>query len=228
MQSMITIEGINVDLNAPASALKTNWALFTVEFEYDCKMLVCHTLNGPVLSGIKKLVAQVLKGKTADLELRRALAASRYITVDILKSLAGEDMPEGEKEDILLKEKYKLIKRHNTYYPHGYNMLTGKLTGKKEHECARALYAELAKEINAQLLHGPAALNTRRGRPGKTVHKYNAVTGLYLATYGSVKEAAAATNTSPSNISACCNDKLGKKTTGGFKWSYERNIEFIN
>ena len=85
---MITIEGINVDLNAPASALKTNWALFTVEFEYDCKMLVCHTLNGPVLSGIKKLVAQVLKGKTADLELRRALAASRYITVDILKSLA--------------------------------------------------------------------------------------------------------------------------------------------
>lgn len=60
------------------------------------------------------------------------------------------------------------------------------------------------------------------------VHKFNAKTGLYLETYNSVKEAAIATNTSPSNISACCNDKLGQKTTGGFKWSYEKDVMFAN
>ena len=60
------------------------------------------------------------------------------------------------------------------------------------------------------------------------VHKFNAKTGLYLETYNSVKEAAIATTTSPSNISACCNDKLGQKTTKDFKWSYEKDVMFAN
>lgn len=229
---MITVEGINVDTVSSVDKLMAEWALFTVEFEYDCKMLVCHTFNYPVFRGIKKLIAHILNNKMENLELRRALLSSKYITVDILEDMK-DNMHEGmlldEKKSIALKEKYRLIKKYNTYYPYGYNILTDSSSIRGEHEYAYTLYDELVKEIDAHALYVPSDLKViQRGRPGKMVHKFNAKTGLYLETYNSVKEAAIATNTSPSNISACCNDKLGQKTTGGFKWSYKKDVMFAN
>lgn len=229
---MIAIEGINVDTVSSDDRLMTEWAIFTVEFEYDCKTLVCHTFNYPVFRGIKKLIAYILNNKMENLELRRALLSSKYITIDVLKDMKSsmhEDMLLDEKKSIVLKEKYKLIRKYNTYYPCGYNILTDVSSTKGEREYAYALYDELVKEIDAHALYVPSDLKViQRGRPGKMVHKFNAKTGLYLETYNSVKEAAIATNTSSSNISACCNDKLGQKTTGGFKWSYEKDIMFMN
>lgn len=231
-ENMITIEGVNVDTTASTSTLMSEWAIFTVEFEYDCKMLIGHALNNTVFRSVRKLIGYILNNKMENLELRRALLSSQYITVDILKDMR-KDLPKkalvDEKKSIILKEKYRLVKEYKTYYPYGYNILTDAYLLKGEHIHARALYNELIREIDAGALYVPSNLKvTQRGRPGKMVHKFSAKTGLYLETYNSVKEAAAATDTSPSNISACCNDESGQKTTGGFKWSYDKDIIFAN
>lgn len=229
---MITINGINIDIASSPDELMTEWALFTVEFEYDCKMLMCHTFGQSVFRGIKKLIENILSSKMENIELRRALLSSKYITVDVLKSMKGripETIPLSDKKNIVLEEKYRLIKEYNTYYPFGYNILTDNSLMAEEFMYKHALYNELIKEMDVSDLYVPSDLKViQRGRPGKRVHKFNAKTGLYLESYSSVKEAAAATNTQPSNISACCNDKSGQKTTGGFKWSYEKDAIFIN
>lgn len=229
---MITIDGINIDTASSPDKLMTEWALFTVEFEYDCKMLMCHTLGQSVFRSIKKLIENILSSKMENIELRCALLSSKYITIDVLKSMKScipETMLLSNKKNIVLKEKYKLIKEYNTYYPFGYNILTDNSLMAEEFMYKSRLYNELIKEMDASDLYVPSDLKViQRGRPGKRVHKFNAKTGLYLESYNSVKEAAVATNTQPSNISACCNDKSGQKTTGGFKWSYEKDTIFIN
>lgn len=229
---MITIDSINVDMVSSPDRLMTEWALFTVEFEYDCKVIMCHTFEQSVFRGIKRLIGRILSSKTKNIELKRALLSSKYITVDVLKSMkdcVSEITAPDDKKDIVLKEKYKLIKEYSTYYPFGHNILTDDSLDFKERVHACSLYNELIKEMDTNSLYVPSSLKAaQRGRPGKRVHKFNAKTGLYLESYKSVKEAAIATNTRPSNISACCNDKLGQKTTGGFKWSYEKDIVFVN
>lgn len=229
---MITIGNINVDTASSPDELMTEWALFTVEFEYDCKILMCHTFGQSVFRGIKKLVESILSSKMENIELRRALLSSKYITVDVIKSMKSyipETAPLSNKKDIVLEEKYRLIKECSTYYPFGYNVLTDNSLMAEEFMYKAHLYNELIKEMSASDLYVPSCLRViQRGRPGKRVHKFNAKTGLYLESYNSVKEAAIATNTYPSNISACCNDKLGQKTTGGFKWSYEKDMVFID
>ena len=231
-QIMITINGISIDTASSPDKLMAEWALFTVEFEYDCKILMCHTFEQSVFRSIKKLIEGILSSKMENIELRRALLSSKYITIDVIKSMKSyipEAAPLSNKKDIVLEEKYRLIKEYNTYYPFGYNILTDNSLMAEEFMYKAHLYNELIKEMNASDLYVPSDLKVvQRGRPGKRVHKFNAKTGLYLESYNSVKEAAIATNTRPSNISACCNDKLGQKTTGGFKWSYEKDTIFIN
>ena len=229
---MITINGISIDTASSPDKLMAEWALFTVEFEYDCKILMCHTFEQSVFRSIKKLIESILSSKMENIELRRALLSSKYITIDVIKSMKSY-IPEAaslsNKKNIVLEEKYRLIKEYNTYYPFGYNILTDNSLMAEEFTHKVHLYNELIKEMNASDLYVPSDLKVvQRGRPGKRVHKFNAKTGLYLESYNSVKEAAIATNTRPSNISACCNDKLGQKTTGGFKWSYEKDTIFIN
>ena len=231
--NMITIDGINVDTASSPDSLMTECTVFTVEFEYDCKILIGHAFNYTAFRSIKRLIALILNNKMENLELRRALLSSKYITINILKEMKPfireNNMLLDEKKCVVLKEKYSYIKKYNTYYPYGYNILTDAYLAKGELIYARQLYNDLVKEIDASSLYVPSDLKViQRGRPGKMVHKFNAKTGLYLETYNSVKEAAIATNTSPSNISACCNDKSGQKTTGGFKWSYDKSIIFTN
>lgn len=228
---MITIDGINIDTAYSVDKLMTEWALFTIEFEYDCKILVAHAFNYSIFRSIKRIIASILDNKMENLELRRALLSSKYITVDILRFMKNEiypGMPIEEKKHAIYKEKYRIIEEYKTYYPYGYNILTDAGQIKGERDYAYSLYKKLVEEIDASSLYVPSDLKViQRGRPGKMVHKFNAKTGLYLETYSSVKEAAIATNTNSSNISACCNDKTGKKTTGGFKWSYEKDITFV-
>lgn len=231
---MITVDGISVDTTAPVDALMAEWAVFTVEFEYDSKIIIGHVFNTSIFRGIKNLMRYALDWKTGNLELRQALLQSKYITVDILcnfKDIFNENprMSLDDKKSIILKEKYKYIKNYKSYYPNGYNILTDINLNKLECKYAYMLYDELIKEIDSHALYMPDNLKLiQRGRPGKLVHKFNAKTGLYLETYNSLKEAAMATNTSSSNISACCNDLTGQKTTGGFRWSFTRDVVFSN
>lgn len=231
---MITIDGLSVDTTTSVDTLMTEWAIFTVEFEYDSKIIICHTLNASIFKSIKSLIQYGLDKKTGNLELRQALLQSKYITVDILYSFKdifkeNSGLLFEEKKIAVLKEKYKYIKSYKSYYPLGYNILTDASLRSHERECAHRLYDELIKEIDSQALYTPDNLkSTRRGRPGKLVHKFNAKTGLYLETYNSLKEAATATGTNSSNISACCNDLTGQKTTGGFKWSFTKDVVFSN
>lgn len=64
-------------------------------------------------------------------------------------------------------------------------------------------------------------------RPQELPKAWKAVTqlsldGTFIATYQSRKEAAAATNTRPNGISACC--KGQRQTAGGFRWVYAEAV----
>ena len=231
---MITIDGISIDTTSCADDLMTEWALFIVEFEYDNKIMICHTFDFSVYRGIKQLMQYALDTKVGNLELRRSFLSSKYLTVDIIARYdqlfkQNSDMLLSEKKLCVLKSKYDYIKKYQSYYPCGYNILTDMRLRGEERQCANRLYEELIKDIDLHSLYTPVDfIVAHRGRPGKMVHKFSAQTGLFLETYNSVKEAAVATNTSPSNISACCSDETGKKTTGGFKWSYDRNVIFAD
>lgn len=231
---MITIDGISVDATVPVDTLMAEWAIFTIEFEYDNKIIIGHVFNTSIIRGIKNLIQYALDRKTGNLELRQALLQSKYITVDTICNFEDifNENPEllfEDKKNTILREKYKYVKNYKSYYPFGYNILTDTSLNKYEREHAHVLYDELINEIDSRALYAPNNLKLiQRGRPCKLVHKFNAKTGLYLETYNSLKEAAMATNTSSSNISACCSDLTGQKTTGGFKWSFNKDIIFSN
>lgn len=233
---MITINGINIDtIGQATNELSKEWAVFTVEFEYDNKIIVCHAFSESVYRSIKRIIARVLADKAGNLELRRAFLQSKFLTVSVIYefqdySAKYSDIALNDKKDLILDVKYDYIKRNHSYYPYGYNILTDIVNIKRQEWLhASRLYNELLTKIDAEALYVPEELKLMsRGRPGKSVHKFNAHTGLYMETYNSLKDAAMANNVSSSNISACCNDKAGKKTTGGFKWSYDKDTIFLN
>ena len=229
---MLTIEGIKVDSATPAEYLAHEWSLYVVEFEHDCKLLVDYTLNFSVFRGLRKLITGAFGGNMEKLELRRALLSSEYLTVSVLNSLSGREFKElgrDEKRSILIKEKYRLVKEYNSYYPLGYNIITDNTLPRDERKQTTILYNELIKDVDPHSLFVPSEFKVlHRGRPGKIVYKLNPNTGLCLETYASVKDAAAATGAQASNISACCNDKTGEKTAAGFKWSYDKEARYLD
>lgn len=233
MLAMIIVDGVNIDVTSCADDLTTEWALFTVEFEYDNKIMVCQAFDFSIYKSLRSLIQYALDPKVGNLELRRSFLSSEYLTVDIIAKYEPVfeqkfDIALSEKKLSLIKSKYEYIRKYQSYYPYGYNILTDTKLRGDERQYANKLYYELIKDIDLHSSYSQiGSAITRKGRPGKAVHKFNAQTGLFLETYGSVKEAAIATGTRPSNISACCTDMTGKKTTGGFKWSYDKNIVFI-
>ena len=82
---MINIDGIQVDITTSIDSLSNEWAVFIVEFEFDNRLIVCHTFNQSVYRGIKNLISQILSVNAKSIELRQALLNSKYITVNIEK-----------------------------------------------------------------------------------------------------------------------------------------------
>lgn len=210
---MVEISGIKVDIVGAASTLSMNWAVFTVEFEYDSKLMVCHTFEWTVAEGIEKLVQKIMSDRVEGLDLRQAFINSEYITVEVKNKF------EGNYEEIM-RAKYNLISSNKTYYPMGYNFLL-LVNNSIEKPYAFCLYNALINNITANNKKWAQFCKPRRrGRASKPVYKYDMLTGIFISEYNSVKEAAQAVNISATNINMCCNGHI--KSAAGFLWSYEK------
>ena len=209
---MVEISGIKVDIEA-VSNLSMNWAVFTVEFEYDSRLMVCHTFEWTVAEEIEKLVQKIMSDKVEGIDLRQAFVNSEYITIDVKNRF------ESNYEEIM-RTKYNLISNNKTYYPMGYNFLL--LTNNPiEKPYAFCLYNALINNITANSKKWAQYCKPqRRGRVSKSVYKYDKLTGIFISEYDSVKEAAQAVNISATNINMCCNGHI--KSAAGFLWSYEK------
>lgn len=207
---MINIDGIQVDITTSINSLSNEWAVFTVEFEFDNRLIVCHTFNQSVYRGIKNLINQILSINAKSIELRQALLNSKYITVNI------EEYGLTDKSEVL-SCKYKLIKENRTYLPYGYNILI-KVGNTLEQRYADILLQELMNEIDRNALYQQPTISHRQGRLSKSVCCYDKSTGLFINEYASVKDAAKETGLCASNISMCCNGHI--KSAGGYIWSY--------
>lgn len=209
---MININGIKIDLTTNIDSLSNEWAVYTVEFEFDSRLLVCHTFNQTVYRGIKLLIDQILSVNAKSIELRQALLNSKYLTVNIEKyGLATKAK--------VLSYKYELIKANRTYLPYGYNILI-KAGDSLEQNYANILLQDIMSDIdkNAAYPYNSVYNIHRKGRLSKAVYSYDKNTGLLLGEYVSVKEAAEETGICASNISMCCAGRI--KTAGGRIWSY--------
>lgn len=69
----------------------------------------------------------------------------------------------------------------------------------------------------------------QRGREKnkKRVYQFD-LTGKFIASFSSTKEAGKKTNTSSSSINSCCNGKYGFKTANNYLWLYEEDKDKIN
>lgn len=210
---MVEISGIKVDIVGAASTLSMNWAVFTVEFEYDSKLMVCHTFEWTVAEGIEKLVQKIMSDRVEGLDLRQAFISSEYITVEVKNRF------ERNYEEIM-RAKYNLISSNKTYYPMGYNFLL-LVNNSMEKPYAFCLYNALINNITANNKKWTQYNKSKnRGRASKPVYKYDTLTGIFISEYSSVKEAAQAVNISATNINMCCNGHI--KSAAGFLWSYEK------
>lgn len=209
---MINIDGIQVDTTTSIDSLSNEWAVFTVEFEFDNRLIVCHTFDQSVYRGIKKLISQILSVKAKSIELRQALLNSRYITVNI------ETFGLNDKCDVL-DYKYKLIKSSRTYLPYGYNNLIS-VGNSLEQNYADILLKSIIDEIDKNAAYPTNSIynTSKRGKVSKPVYSYDKKTGLPVGEYVSVKDAAEDTGICASNINMCCNGHI--KSAGNLIWSY--------
>lgn len=209
---MVNIDGIQVDTTTSVDSLSNEWAVFTVEFEFDNRIMVCHTFDQSVYRGIKKLISQILSVKAKSIELRQALLNSRYITVNI------ETFGLNDRCDVL-DYKYKLIKSSRTYLPYGYNNLIS-VGNSLEQNYADILLKSVIDEIDKNAAYPTNSVynTSKRGKVSKPVYSYDKTTGLPVGEYVSVKDAAEDTGICASNINMCCNGHI--KSAGNLIWSY--------
>lgn len=208
---MINIEGIQVDVVGSTDSLMTEWAVFTVEFEYDNKMIVCHTFDWSVRQGLIRLVKKILSPRVEGFDLRQALVNSQYLTVEVKGSFP-------KNQSALMVEKYDLINKNATYYPCGYNFLF-LVNNSLEKPYAFLLHNKLIDNVSINAPKHIVKTASPRGRSSRPVFQYDKATGLFIRGFESVKEAALSTDMCATSINMCCNGHI--KSAGGYLWSYK-------
>ena len=211
---MVNIQGIQVDVVGNIDFLLAERAIFTIEFEYDSKLLICHTLTATVKRTLTNILRKILGPKETNVALRQALLQSKYITVDIV------ELNTSSTHDIL-ESKYKMIENCVTYQPYGYNSLIRGLDSNERHYASmliRKLMSTIDKnaKINLSVSKSKDAIPNR----AKEVHAYDKITGLYVRSFISIKEASKITGVCQSNISMCCKGHIN--TAGDYVWSYDK------
>lgn len=209
---MVNIQGIQVDVVGSIDSLLAEHAIFTIEFEYDNKLLICHTLAVTVKRALASTLRKILGPKEINVALRQALLQSKYITVEIV------ELNTNSAHDIL-ESKYEMIENCVAYQPYGYNSLIYGLDSNERHY-ASVLIRKLmcAVDKNAKISM-PVSKDTILNR-AKEVHAYDKMTGLYVRSFISIKEASEITGVCQSNISMCCKGHIN--TAGNYIWSYDK------
>lgn len=211
---MVNIQGIQVDIMGSIDLLLAEHAVFTIEFEYDNKLLVCHTLAVTVKKTLTRILRKILGPKETNVALRQALLQSKYITVDITEL-------NTHSTHNILETKYEMIKNCMAYQPYGYNPLVHGLDS-IEYPYALMLMRELMDNVdkNAKINHPISKFRDIALSRTKEVHAYDKATGLYIRSFISTKEASEITGVCQSNISMCCKGHIN--TAGNYIWSYDK------
>lgn len=199
----------NIRITADESDLQKNWSVFTIRFEYDNRILVCHTFEASVLKSAESSITKALRGN--NIELRRAILNSAGIAISVDKS----DIKDTHE---LMRLKYDLIKERRCYGFDGYNSFEG--VDKIEKPYAMIAVKSILDEIDKEAAH-PEIIRglNKRGRTPRAVYCFNK-NGALFQEFSSIKEAHEKTGIQASNINMCCNGRI--KSAGGFIWSYNK------
>lgn len=201
-------------------------AIFILDFDFDCKALICATKPGQtVRQAICNLITQARSnsGKLFP-ETISAILNSECIGVTALEqSLTKEE---------LITRKYELIEQYGTYMPLGHNSLFTEDPSKLAKQLALDLNRKICSKING-------VSNNKcdgRGRPSTPVFQYNKIQGNSInpeTTWHLEKEwpsLKAIIEANPqwnaSNISWACKDIA--RTAYGYKWSQHEVEQFNN
>lgn len=207
------INNINIELTGEQAIYKCPLnTIYTAEFDYNFKILVCHTYNEPVLTSFMGFIHSSLNDM-ADNAIRQAINNSSTITLDIIYIQRLENAIGYSSTGIfnaLIEQKFNFIYSLKAYAPYGLNNLNyiiehGRF---KEKAYARKLIKELNKENPSSKVKGPKPV---------PIYKYDMKTGVLLEAFNSISEAAKATEISVGSIYQCLAGR--SKTAGNYAWS---------
>lgn len=215
----MNLDNINIELTGNPSDYKYPMStVYTAEFDYDFKILVCHTYNEPVLKAFTDFMYNTVSRPIAGNSIKRAIEGSSVITLDIVYIQKPKDVLSNTRmrysdtfmRNMLIIRKFDFIYNLKSYDPYGLNSLNyiveyGEF---KERACARKLIKALNKENPKPCMKGP--------KPGP-IYKYDPVTGEQRGAFGSISEAAKDADVLVSSIYQCLSGR--SHTAGNYVWS---------
>ena len=210
-----------MNINIETTGKRTDYeyplnTVYTAEFDYNFKILICHTYNESVIEAFTNFIRSTLNDSN-DNTVKQAISNSSTVTLDIIYIQKSENIIGFSNTRILnelLFQKFSFIYRLKAYAPYGLNNLNYIIEHGKFKE--RALARKLIKELKQENYEPHGA----RGPKPFPIYKYDTKTGLLLESFNSNSEAAAANEILTGSIYQCLEKK--KKTAGGYVWSKEK------
>ena len=246
MTELIEIDGKKVYVDD--DEIYKSYTVFTVEFEYDLRILVAYTYGMKTVWQELHSIIQALRSKTSQRfsqEAKRAFTLSKYLTVALAPI---EFRPEDDvRPASLCAAKFRAIEALKTYFPYGYNHLHKDNVRRIEWpfrlntissihrnpENTNGLSLRDLEEMHAQDFKVEKVKGKSTGRPGTPVYQYKYCPDYsgkgnnwkMIKEWPSLKAIIDANPTwKMSNISVCCSQP--ERTSHGFKWSHNPDTIF--
>ena len=204
---MITLEISNKNIEVDyADNLECKFAVFIIEFDYDNRLYVGHTIMRSVKTEIRKFINSVLDDSIKqNVHLKESMQNSKTLYISVIK-------PQEYTLDCLFKTKYSLIVTNSCYEPLGFNKIC--LIGNKYEEEKKYIRFALEK-IGSTYKKVALASNARSVKE----YEYAKNKGyIEIAEWPSITAAARHYGINASNIAACCSGRL--HTSYGRLWRY--------
>lgn len=176
--------------------LKSKLAIFIIEFDYDNRLYVGHTITHTIQRTMRKFINDVLDDSIKqNILLKESMKYSNTLYVSIKE-------PDEYTLDALFKLKYKTILLNGCYEPYGFNKLC--MVGNKyeeEKKYIRFAYSQIGDKYEKVVLASNA-------RPIKEYAYERGKGYTEVAEWPSITAAARHYNLNASNIAACCSGRL--------------------
>lgn len=224
-----------------------SYTLFIVEFEYDMRIMVCHTRrSNTIWQSLRQLVID-LEGSSSrySAEAKQAFKLSKYLTVTLPTEADLAPLKEDDRPNAMYHLKYELVKKYKSYFPYGYNHLYLDKPCKTElqhvQRCVNSIQQDLSNTegmalrdlVEREQYKIRQLTGQKRGRKCVPVYQYK-----YLPDYKQEgrkwqvirrwTSLIAIREEHPtwqiSNISSACADPT--RTSYGFKWSHDPDANF--
>lgn len=188
------------------SLLTSKFAVFMIEFEYDNRVYVGHTIMKTVKSEVRAFVNSVLNESVKYSELlKQSMNKSKALYLTIRE-------PKERTLDSIFKLKYDLILSCGCYEPFGFNKI--RLIGNR-HEEEKKYIRQILKKVGSLYKKIPLAPNARPIKEYKLVNNGRQL----IAEWPSITAAAQYYNLNASNIAACCAGRLNTAYTRLWRYS---------